>query len=158
MENPYAWTTVANLLALSTEIPAAHSSWPSCNVTKLYGKQLTIEDSRVVVPSIVFALWGFSDSQVQGYSYWLIRQQYQDGAALSRAVGFYKMVQSLGWSIGFVLVPASRVPPLVQLILTAIFALAGAALATLKLPPPPTRKQQLDTEGTLRNHTERLLT
>ena len=117
--------------ATSSELPAALHSWPNGNVTRL-----SLDDPAILAPSAAFALWGLSDSQVQGYSYWLIRQLHEEGDELARAVGFYKMVQSLGWSVGFLLVPTSRLPPIVQLTLTGACALIGAALALLELPAP----------------------
>ena len=128
-------TAAAYALALSSEVPAALANWPSCNVTRL-----PIDDPAIVAPSAAFFLWGFCDSQVQAYCYWLIRQLYADGPELARAVGFYKMVQSLGWSIGFVLVPASRLAPLIQNVLTAASALVGACLALCELPDHAPRK------------------
>ena len=83
---------------------------------------------------MVCALWGLSDSQVQAYAYWLMRQLFADGPEQSRAVGFYKMVQSLGWCAGFALVPSKRMPPIVQMALTFASALIGIALAFLRLP------------------------
>ena len=74
------------------------------------------------------------DSQVQAYSYWLMRQLFAEGAEQSRAVGFYKMIQSLGWCAGFALVPAERLPPLVQNLLTLSCAIVGVALALFRLP------------------------
>ena len=57
------------------------------------------------------------------------------GDELARAVGFYKMVQSLGWSVGFLLVPSWRLPPLVQNLATAACGALGLALALRELPP-----------------------
>jgi len=45
------------------------------------------------------------------------------------------MVQSLGWCVGFLLVPANRCPPLIQLSLTFGCGALGVALALLTLPP-----------------------
>ena len=72
---------------------------------------------------------------MQTYSYWLMKQLFgDDGSQLARAVGFYKMVQSLGWCVGFALTPTSRLPPLLQCVVTAASAAAGTALALRVLP------------------------
>jgi len=130
-------TFSAYALSLTRELPAAHELWPTppANAT-----QLELDDELILAPTAAFFLWGLSDSQVQAYAYWLIRQLHTDGDEMSRAVGFYKMVQSLGWSIGFVLVPAARLPPLVQNLVTAASAVLGIGLALLELPPSVTRK------------------
>ncbi|EOD08969.1 hypothetical protein EMIHUDRAFT_216767 [Emiliania huxleyi CCMP1516] len=83
--------------------------------------------------------------EVQAYAYWLLRQLHSGGGGsralrgcgdeLARAVGFYKMVQSLGWSVGFLLVPSWRLPPLVQNLATAACGALGLALALRELPP-----------------------
>ena len=44
-------------------------------------------------------------------------------------------LQSLGWSVGFALVPVSRVPPLVQNAITLACALLGVLFALCRLPP-----------------------
>ena len=35
--------------------------------------------------------WGFSDSQIQAFVYWLIRVTYGSGPEQARAVGFFKV-------------------------------------------------------------------
>ena len=72
--------------------------------------------------------------QVQLFAMWLIGVRHTDGAEQARAVGFFKMVQSLGWCVGFALVPTSRVPPTLQLGLTLSCCVAGCALACTVLP------------------------
>lgn len=54
----------------------------------------------VVSPSLAFACWGFADAQIQVFCYWLMGGFYTLGSDHSRAVGFYKMVQSLGSKFG----------------------------------------------------------
>lgn len=136
-------TAAAYALALMRELPAAEANWPHCNVTRL-----AIDDPAILTPSAAFFLWGFCDSQIQAYCYWLIRQLYSDGSELARAVAFFKMVQSLGWSVGFVLVPSSRLAPLVQNVLTVASAVVGAALALFELPTAKAgRSQPLLEEG-----------
>lgn len=57
-----------------------------------------------------------------------------DAAALGRAVGCFKLVQSLGWCIGFALSPPQRTPPHVQA--AAVWLLTAAATLLLLLVPP----------------------
>lgn len=97
---------------------------------------LDVGDSDGVTASLAFALWGFADSQVQGYIYWLLPQFFKGGPRQAHAVSLYKMMQSLGWMVGFLLVPTDRVAPLVQLTLTALCCVSSVALAlsTRSLP------------------------
>ena len=122
-------TTAGYGIALSYELDAATRDWPMSDVAKL-----RVNQTEILPPTAAFALWGLSDSQVQAYAYWLMRQLFAEGPEQSRAVGFYKMVQSLGWCAGFALVPSARMPPIVQMALTFACALVGIALAFLRLP------------------------
>ena len=88
-------TALGNALAGWGEVTAALVAINGSSVA-----QLPLDDVAIVPRTFAFLLWGFSDSQVQAYSYWLIRLLYEGGAEQARAVGFYKMVQSLGWTIG----------------------------------------------------------
>ena len=132
-----AVTLAGYTFSLVDELPVA--------MGKQNATQLSIADGAVVAPSAAFFLWGLSDSQVQGYAYWLIRQCHDDGPDMARAVGFYKMVQSLGWCVGFAMSPPTRVPPIVQNLLTLAMAVFGALLALLELPPrtPPSLTKPL---------------
>mmetsp|Transcript_33704 Transcript_33704/g.61945 ORF Transcript_33704/g.61945 Transcript_33704/m.61945 type:complete len:198 (-) Transcript_33704:1338-1931(-) len=55
-----------------------------------------ISDPSVISPSLAFACWGFADAQIQVYCYWLMGSFYSSGSEHSRAVGWYKCIQSLG--------------------------------------------------------------
>ena len=55
-----------------------------------------IADVNVVIPSLAFACWGFADAQIQVFSYWLMADFFTSGNDHSRAVGYYKCVQSFG--------------------------------------------------------------
>ena len=112
----------------SQEIGCAFSSDEHCV------QKVGYKDAGVVRPSIIFALWGFSDSQIQTYSYWLMGTLYDSGVEQARAVGFYKMVQSLGWAIGFALVPTDVMEPIVQMGCTAACFVVGLLLSILELP------------------------
>ena len=65
--------------------------------------------------------------------------------AQSRAVGFFKLVQSAGWCVGFALSPTNRLAPLLQLAATALCYVAG--LAALKLPPKPGQVPMVPAQG-----------
>ena len=123
----FAVTAVSFALCAAVEKPCAFQA-EDCVVKINY-------DSRdVVVPSVIYALWGFSDSQIQTYAYWLMGSLYEGGNEQARAVGFYKMVQSLGWTVGFALVPSERMEPITQMGCTAACFLVGSVLATFELP------------------------
>ncbi len=55
-----------------------------------------IADMSVVLPSLAFACWGFADAQIQVFCYWLMGDFFTSGSNHSRAVGYYKCIQSLG--------------------------------------------------------------
>ena len=122
-------TTGGYLLALPSELSAARDEWPESDVAPL-----RLNETAILPPTAAYALWGLSDSQIQAYSYWLMRHLFADGPEQSRAVGFYKMIQSLGWCVGFAIVPASRVPPIIQMGLTFACAVLGVVLALFRLP------------------------
>jgi len=87
-----------------------------------------------VAATVTNALWGTSDAMIQSYAYWLITVSYTGGSELARATGFFKMVQSLGWTAGFLLVPEERFSAIGQLIMITVVCVAGTALALLELP------------------------
>jgi len=64
------------------------------NITSIVAHD--ISDPSVISPSLAFACWGFADAQIQVYCYWLMGSFYSSGSDHSRAVGWYKCVQSLG--------------------------------------------------------------
>jgi hypothetical protein len=95
---------------------------------------LDIADWRSWRPTLAFGCWGFADAQIQVYCYWLLNIIYRTGDDHSRAVGFYKCVQSLGVSIGFSLTPLTRLSALHQLWLsTAVYAV-GTGVAFTQVP------------------------
>jgi len=86
-------------------------------------------------PTGAMALWGLSDAMAQTYAYWLLGALYSEGTEKARAVGFYKLTQSLGWALGFALMPVDRVAPHIQLYLTAGSFIVGGLLSLMQLPP-----------------------
>jgi len=86
-------------------------------------------------PTFAMACWGLSDAMAQTYSYWLLGSLYVDGKSKAAAVSFYKMTQSIGWCIGFALVPMKRLAPINQLYATCGCFIAGALLSLMELPP-----------------------
>lgn len=89
----------------------------------------------VLAPTATFLLWGFSDSQIQSYTYWLIGALYPtDAKERTRMIGFFKLTQSLGWCIGFAIVPAERCSDFVQLLAQGACFVLGTLLALLELP------------------------
>ena len=51
-----------------------------------------------------------------------------------RAVGFYKMIQSFGWMVGFLLMPHKVMEPMLQLGGTVVCFLVGTVLCLRELP------------------------
>jgi len=76
----------------------------------------------------------FNSAQIQTYSYWLMGVLYESGEEQARAVGFYKMVQSLGWMVGFAFMPHDMMEPIIQLGGTVICFLVGLVLCLKELP------------------------
>ena len=93
-----------------------------------------ITDPRSLLPSLAMACWGFADSQIQVYVYWLLGTLYETGDDHAHAVGLYKCIQSLGVSIGFCLTPLTRLSALGQLTLSSVVYVVGTLLAFLQLP------------------------
>jgi len=86
-----------------------------------------------LLPTVVYFLYGLADSILQVYVMWLLGTFFQ-GDRLARAVGYYKFVQSAGWSLGFALTPLERLAPLAQFYATAASFLLSAALLAGALP------------------------
>jgi len=90
--------------------------------------------AQMAMASAMMLIWGFSDSQIQTYVMWDIGVAHAgDGATQARAVGFYKMVQSAGWSLGFLLSPTWRLSAFWQCGLTSFVGCLGFGLACLTL-------------------------
>jgi MFS family permease len=95
---------------------------------------LDISDPRSIWPSLAFACWGFADSQIHIYSYWLIGSMYTSSNDQSRAVGFLKCIQSLGYTMGFYVIPTSRLSAVLQLVVSSCMFVIGTSLSLLELP------------------------
>jgi len=120
-------TTLGNILALVSELGTE-------NLPKEQ-TALHYTDPAIIGPTIAFACWGFSDGFVQTYAYWLIGYFYGgDGDEQSRAVGFYRCLQSLGWSVGCALMPTDRLSSIGQLSLIIVVFVLGVGLSLLELP------------------------
>ena len=48
--------------------------------------------THIWVPSIAFALWGFSDAMINTFLYWLIGHTCPDGNEKTRALGVFKLL------------------------------------------------------------------
>lgn len=95
---------------------------------------LDISDPRSIWPSLAFACWGFADSQIHIYCYWLIGSMYNSPNDHSRAVGFLKCIQSLGYTMGFYIIPTTRVSAVLQLFVSSCMFVIGTSLSLLELP------------------------
>lgn len=118
--------SVGNILAAVQEYNAKHGASSTAH---------DISSVTVIPPSFAFAFWGFADAQIQVYSYWLIGGFYDSGHDHARAVGFYKLVQSLGTSIGYYFIPVSRLAEVSQLLVSSLLFVIGTGLAFAQLPP-----------------------
>jgi MFS family permease len=87
----------------------------------------------VLLPSLAFASWGLADAQINLYIMWLLGHWYSD-AERSRAIGFYKCLQSLGYSLGFWCMPTSRMSALHQWVLSSTLFVIGSVMSLRKLP------------------------
>ena len=128
-------TMTGNLLAFMYEYQCRDPEMSPTNLTEIGClKDIPYSDMNVLIPSFSYAVWGFTDSVVQTYCYWLLGLYFEDAATQSRAVGFYICIQSLGWTIGFLTIPSSRMKPLHQLYGTILSLLLGTLLSFFELP------------------------
>lgn len=130
---------LGNVLAAAQEYSAKRAGSPSAH---------DILDIGVVSPSLAFACWGFADAQIQVYCYWLIGGLYKSGSDHARAVGFYKMAQSLGTSVGFFLIPTSRLSGISQLSCSSLVFAVGILLSFSQLPRQQSCEQK-DTHSSI---------
>lgn len=114
-----------NALAARQEYDAKHTEAPIAH---------DIADFSVIYPSLAFAAWGFADAQIQVYCYWLMGGFFRSGSDHSRAVGWYKCIQSLGTSIGFYFIPTSRLNEISQLAWSSFVFVVGTTLSFSQLP------------------------
>ncbi len=112
--------SIGNILAAIQEYNAIRALAPTAH---------DILSLSVVPPSMAFACWGFADAQIQVYCYWLLGGFYNSGHDHARAVGLYKLAQSLGTSIGFFLIPVSRLGELSQLLCSSLVFVVGTGLS-----------------------------
>jgi MFS family permease len=149
-----------NMLAFIEEIDASNSAHTDANTAQ---SVIDVADPflRILSPSFAFACWGWADAQIQVcdhcymssslplllltlltchrrcrqcYCYWWMGQLFSS-ADFSRAVAFYKCLQSLGYTLGFCLIPINRLSAVHQLVVSSMIFLFGTALAFLALPP-----------------------
>ena len=92
-----------------------------------------IFDPANALPTLALFLWGCGNSVIQCYFMWLIGSVY-DGKRLARATGFFKFVQSAGYSLGFALTPMNRCSPMRQLVGNYVCFMLGTLLSLFELP------------------------
>ena len=86
-------------------------------------------------PSLAQILWGFADAALSVYCYWILGKLFAPDEKPS-AVAFFKCVQSLGYTLGFYLIPtATRLSAMHQLLLSSAIFVGGTLLAIFQLPP-----------------------
>ena len=120
-------TTVGDALAFIEE-------YSSMKKDLIIVEPLDISDVDIIRPTVTFSCWGVADSILQVYCYWIIGTIYSSGDDQSRAVGFFKFVQSLGTSVGFFFIPISRMSALTQLSLTFFIFVVGILMSFFELP------------------------
>lgn len=74
-------TTASFVLCFFQELPCAFSDDDKCT------KKVNYYEPEAIMPSVIYALWGFSDSQIQTYSYWLMGTLYDSGVEQARVEG-----------------------------------------------------------------------
>ena len=120
-------TTVGYAIAFAMEM--RNSIHANDSYSDLGGDNYKVKDPSsfgiILFGAVAMLLWGFSDSFVQALSYWQLKVWFPESAASSRAVGFYRLVSSAGWCIGFALSPPARVAPVWQLIISALCYSSG---------------------------------
>lgn len=94
-----------------------------------WNKQYSLQDANVIVPSIVFILWGWSDAMINSFLYWIIGIRFPSGPARARAIGFFKLLNSAAHIVGYAILPVKRVPAWIQLLYNVVVYIAGAILA-----------------------------
>mmetsp|Transcript_6948 Transcript_6948/g.10536 ORF Transcript_6948/g.10536 Transcript_6948/m.10536 type:complete len:494 (-) Transcript_6948:545-2026(-) len=125
-------TTLGNICAVIQE-------WDCRNAIsdKLCVVPLDYTDgTKVIVPTVAYACWGFTEAVVMTYIFWLIGVYYESQEDQSRAMAFYACIHSFGWAVGFWFIPASRMKPFTQLTWTIVIFFVGTFLCLLELPPP----------------------
>jgi len=121
---------VGNICAVIQEWPCIHGDEASSCITKI-----SIAEWRVILPSIAYASWGFTDGAAQTYCYWVMGIFYGDSTSEeSRVIGFFTCVQSAGWCLGFLFVPLSRMKAQWQLAMTFVSFIVGILFALVELP------------------------
>ena len=86
------------------------------------------------LPSIAFGCWGLADALIQVYAYWILGTIFHSSQDHAISVGFYKCLQSLGFCLGFWLIPLDRLPAFLHLALSSTVFLVGTGLAFWQLP------------------------
>jgi len=84
-------------------------------------------ESGIILPTLVFCLWGLSDAMINAFCYWIIGQLYTDGSRRAQAIGFLKMLNSAGHVVGYAILPEHRVSATFQLWFNIVAYLVGAA-------------------------------
>jgi len=62
--------------------------------------QIDFQDSRWILPMLLYVSWGLSDTCIQSFTYWLLGQLEDRPEELSRSYGFMQAVQQVGGLIG----------------------------------------------------------
>ena len=60
-----------------------------------------LSNSRIIMPSFAFHLWGLSDAMINTFLYWFIGKLYPSGLEKTRALGVFKMLNSAAHVYGY---------------------------------------------------------
>jgi len=94
-----------------------------------WNKRYTLDDANIILPSIVFILWGWSDAMINSFLYWIIGVRFTSGPERARAIGFFKLLNSAAHIVGYAILPVHRVPATFQLLYNVVIYIAGAIMA-----------------------------
>jgi len=93
----------------------------------------SFSDTGIALPTMGFALWGFSDAMMNTYVSWLVGCMYPEGTEKARAIGFSKMINSGAHVYGYAVLPTHRVSGRMQFLLNvAFFAIAVITVVFVK--------------------------
>eukprot|EP01065_Artemidia_motanka_P013186 TRINITY_DN1726_c4_g1_i1.p1 TRINITY_DN1726_c4_g1~~TRINITY_DN1726_c4_g1_i1.p1 ORF type:complete len:471 (+),score=127.88 TRINITY_DN1726_c4_g1_i1:112-1524(+) len=124
---------VKGALLLLTVFTVVHAGGFACaavvEMNSYWKHRYELRDPEVVLPTIAFSLWGLSDAMINTFLYWLVGRLYPHATEKSRAIGFFKMLNSAAHVVGYGILPTHRVSAKVQLIYNIAAYAFGVPLA-----------------------------
>lgn len=96
-----------------------------------WDRRYMFSDVQIMLPTVAFVLWGLSDAMINSFLYWLIGVLFSSGGERSRAIGFFKLLNSAAHVVGYAILPVHRVTARTQLAYNVVAYIAGALLAAV---------------------------